>query len=79
MHGYNRTQLGRIEQPDWSVGGKQNYLESSYVEWSHLIGQLEDSISSRASEEGTTQGRRKHSGWSGFGLTTFIEKLATPT
>ena len=25
------------------------------------------------------QGRRKHSGWSGFGLTTFIEKLATPT
>ena len=26
-----------------------------------------------------SQGRRKHSGWSGFGLTTFIEKLATPT
>ena len=29
-------------------------LESSYVEWSHLIGQLERAISSRASEEGTT-------------------------
>ena len=53
MHGYNRTQLGRIEQPDWSVGGEQNYLESSYVD---LIGQLEGSISSRAGlmKEGTT-------------------------
>ena len=24
-----RTQLGRIEQPDWSVGGKQNHLVTS--------------------------------------------------
>ena len=29
----SRTQLGRIEQPDWSVGGKQNHLValSNYI------------------------------------------------